>query len=183
MPTEMEHLEGPILPHVRKDFPELHHEFTVQQALDKIRKQGLGEQVVYFYVVDEQEQLLGVLPTRRLLTAPLDAQLSKIMIDRVVALPHTATILEACELFVMHRFLAFPVVDDQRRVIGVVDINLFTEEVFDLATREEGDDVFEALGFRVSQVRAASPWQAFRFRFPWLLSTIASGIVCALLAR
>jgi magnesium transporter len=34
----------------------------------------------------------------------------------------------------------------------------------------------------VAQVREASPWRAFRFRFPWLLATIGSGTICALLA-
>ena len=182
MPKELEHLEQPVLPYARKDFPELREEFTVQQALDAIRKQGVGEKVVYFYVVDEAERLLGVLPTRRLLISSLDQRLKEIMITRVVALPHTATILEACELFVMHRFLAFPVVDEQRRILGVVDVGLFTQEVLDIGEREQKDEVFEALGFRVSQVRSATPWRAFRLRFPWLLTTIGSGMVCALLA-
>src|SRR5262249_38671904 len=44
------------------------------------------------------------------------------------------------------------------------------------------DEVFEALGFRISQVRTASAWRAFRLRFPWLLATIGSGAVCAVLA-
>jgi magnesium transporter len=42
-------------------------------------------------------------------------------------------------------------------------------------------EVFESIGFRVSQVRDASPLRAFRFRFPWLTATIASGTLCALL--
>jgi magnesium transporter len=45
-----------------------------------------------------------------------------------------------------------------------------------------GDDLFEALGFHLAQVRDASPWRVFRYRFPWLLATVASGTVCALLA-
>ncbi len=182
MPQEIEHLNQPVLPYARKDFPELRQDYTVQQALEAIRRQGIGEKVVYFYVVDQQERLLGVLPTRRLLTAGLDQLLSQVMISRVVAIPHTATILEACEMFVMHRFLAFPVVDDQRRILGVVDVGLFTEEVLDMGEREQTDEVFEALGFRISQVRAATPWRAFRLRFPWLLATVSSGTLCALLA-
>jgi len=100
----------------------------------------------------------------------------------VVTLPHTATIVEACELFVLHKFLAFPVVDDQRRIVGIVDVGLFTQEVFDLGERERTEEVFEALGFRIAQVRVASPWRAFRLRFPWLLTTIGSGMACAMLA-
>jgi magnesium transporter len=178
----MEHLDQPVLPHARKDFPELRQDFSVEQALAAIRRQGVGEKVVYFYVVDEQERLVGVLPTRRLLTAPLEQALGQIMIPRVVAIPHDATILDACELFVMHRFLAFPVVDEQRRILGVVDVGLFTQEVLDIGERDQTDEVFEALGFRISQVRNATPWRAFRLRFPWLLTTIGSGTACALLA-
>jgi magnesium transporter len=62
----------------------------------------------------------------------------------------------------------------------VVDVSFFTEEVFDIAGRQE--ELFEAIGFHVAQVREASPLRAFRFRFPWLLATIGSGTVCALLA-
>jgi magnesium transporter len=182
MPKEHEHLEQPVLPHARKDFPELREGFTVQQALDTIRQQGVGEKVVYFYVVDEAERLLGVLPTRRLLISPLNQTLKELMLTRVIALPHTATILDACELFVMHRFLAVPVVDEQRKILGVVDVGLFTQEVLDMSEPEQKDEVFEALGFRVEQVRNATPWRAFRLRFPWLLATITSGMVCALLA-
>jgi magnesium transporter len=104
------------------------------------------------------------------------------MITRVAAIPQTATVLEACEAFVLHKFLAFPVVDEQRRIVGIVDVGLLSQEAFDLAEREQTDALFESIGFRVSQVRGASPVRAFRFRFPWLLATIGSGSICALLA-
>ena len=53
--------------------------------------------------------------------------------------------------------------------------------MIDLGGGDPPDDVFEALGFRIAQVRGASPLKAFRFRFPWLTATIASGMLCALL--
>jgi magnesium transporter len=183
MRAEEAHLAESILRHTRKDFPLLHQEQTVQEALDTIRKEGIGEKIIYFYVVDAEQRLVGVLPTRRLLTSPSDRHLAEIMVTRIVAIPSTADLLEACELFALHKFFAFPVVDDQRRIIGMVDVNLFTEEVLDLAQGEEPDDLFEAIGFHASQVRDASPLKGFRYRFPWLLATIGSGTACALLAR
>jgi magnesium transporter len=171
-----------VLEVARKDVATLRQDFTVQQALDAIRQRGIGEKVVYFYVVDAEDRLAGVLPTRRLLTAPLDQRLSDLMIARVVAIPDTATVLEACEAFVMHKFLAFPVVDELRRIVGVVDVGLLTEEAFDIAEREQTEGLFESIGFHLSQVRDASPLRAFRFRFPWLLASIGSGTLCALLA-
>ena len=65
------------------------------------------------------------------------------------------------------------VVNPERRILGVVDINLFTDEVMDFEEPPE-TDVFEAIGFNISQVRNATPLRAVRYRLPWLLATIAS---------
>src|SRR5262245_33942397 len=108
---EKEHLHESVLSVARKDVATLRADFTIQEALDTIRQRGIGEKIVYFYVVDGEERLVGVLPTRRLLTAPPDQRLSDVMLSRVIAIPQSATVLEACELFVLHKFLAFPVVD------------------------------------------------------------------------
>ena len=183
--NKQDHLNLPVLAVARKDVAILRQDFSVQQALDNIRQRGVGEKIVYFYVVDADGRLAGVLPTRQLLTAPLQQSLAEVMIRRVVAIPHTATVLEACEAFVLHKFLAFPVVDEARKIVGVVDVGLLTDEAFDLAAvaeREQTEALFEAIGFHVTQVRDASPLRGFRFRFPWLLATISSGTVCALLA-
>jgi len=93
-------------------------------------------------------------------------------------------------IFVLYKFFAFPVVDRARRVVGVVDVSLFAEEMLEAGDREEqhpvatvpSDDVFEALGFRLAQIRGASPWRVFRYRFPWLLATVGAGTACAVLA-
>ena len=42
----------------------MRQELTVQQALDAIRERGVGEKIVYFYVVDADERLAGVLPLK-----------------------------------------------------------------------------------------------------------------------
>jgi len=183
---------APVVDHARKDFPLLRAGMTVGEALERIRNEGVGERVIYFYAIDDQERLVGVVPTRRLLTASLETPLREIMVPRVVAVPATATILDACEFFVLYKFLAFPVVDEQRRVIGIIDANLFAEEILeagDNQARAAGNTIapvasefFEALGFHIEQIRGASPWRIFRFRFPWLLVTVAGGTLSAILA-
>src|SRR5262245_39010525 len=105
MTNEPDHLHQSVLAVARKDVATLRRDFTVQEALDAIRQRGIGEKIVYFYVVDSEERLAGVLPTRRLLTAQLEQRLSDVMITRVVAIPQTATVLEACEAFILHKFL------------------------------------------------------------------------------
>ena len=51
-----------------------------------------------------------------------------------------------------------------------------------MSTRNSRGHRFETLGFHLSQFRGASAWKAFRMRFPWLLTTIASGTAAAFLA-
>src|SRR2546423_10510958 len=180
---------SPVVEHARKDFPLLDADMTVAEALDRIRREGVGERVIYFFAVDSDKRLVGVLPTRRLLTAPLESPLHEIMVRRVIAIPAKATVLDACEFFVLYKFFAFPVIDDQRRVVGVIDVSLFAEEMLEAGDREEqahpvpafsSDDIFEALGVRLAQLRGASPWRVFRYRFPWLLATVGAGTACAL---
>jgi Mg/Co/Ni transporter MgtE (contains CBS domain) len=81
---------------------------SVGEALERIRREGVGERVIYFYAIDEEKRLVGVVPTRRLLTAPLETALREVMVRRVVAVPAKATVLDACEFFVLYKFLAFP---------------------------------------------------------------------------
>ncbi len=183
--------DASVVDHARKDFPLLDVTMTVGEALEHIRHEGVGERVIYFYAVDEQKRLVGVVPTRRLLTASLETSVRQIMVPRVVAVPATATVLDACEFFVLYKFLAFPVVDEQRHVIGIIDANLFAEEILEAGESEDryrsaepvGPEFFEALGFRIEQIRGASPWRIFRFRFPWLLVTVTGGTLSAVLAR
>lgn len=172
----------PVMEHARKDFTALDKNLSVDETLKKIREEGLGERIVYFYVVDENKKLVGVLPTRRLLTGRGEQKIEELMVKRVAALPKTATVYDACEFFVTYKFLAFPVVDEERKLVGIVDVNLFTEELLDVEEPLEVNDVFEEIGFKISEVKNASPLKAWRYRFPWFLTTITGGTICALLA-
>jgi len=178
--------EQPVTDYIRKDFSALNKNLTVDEALRKIRKEGIGERIVYFYVVDDEEKLAGVLPTRRILTAQPENRIAEIMVNRVAALPSSATVYDACEFFVTYKFLAFPVINEERKLIGIVDVNLFTEELLnldpDFEERQQFDDVFEAIGFKIQEVKNSSPVKAWKIRLPWLLATVTSGTICALLA-
>lgn len=180
-----DYLNQPVGGMAGKDFTALALNLTATGALAQIREHGAAQQIIYFYVVDAEQRLVGVLPTRRLLLAAPDARLQDIMINRVVTIPETATVLEACEMFVMHRFLAFPVVTADRRLVGVINVGMFsqfTEEALGQTEQEHMEEVFERIGFHVAEVRSASPIKAFRLRMPWLAATLGAGIGCALIA-
>src|SRR3569623_1692079 len=186
MPTHLPEaiLNEPVAQHVRRDFTTLYPDWTVGEALDHMRRFPPPGRIIYFYVVDEQLQLLGVVPTRRLLLSPAETRIRDVMIRGVISIPADATVLEACEFFTLHRLLAFPVVDAARRLIGVVDVELYTEELADSGETapSEREDVFQLIGVRLTRAQQTRPLRAFRGRFPWLLCNVGGGALAAILA-
>jgi magnesium transporter len=179
-------LNEPITRHLRQDFARLDAGLTVGDALAGLRRQPPGGRIVYFYVTDPDGRLAGVVPTRRLLLSPPDTPLADIMVGRVIALPDSATVLDACEFFTLHRLLAFPVVDAERRVVGVVDVELYTDELSGLDDRdddrERAHDLFQLAGVHLAEARRGSPLASFRRRSPWLLCSVGGGLLAAVLA-
>ncbi len=172
----------PVTGHMHRDFPQLDVRQTVGEALDWLRQHPPPGRIIYFYVVDGDSRLQGVVPTRRLVLSLPDKPLADLMVRQVITLPATATVLEACEFFIQHRLLAFPVVDDGGRLLGVVDMELYTDELSQLGEGRVGDDLFQLVGVSATGARHGSPLKAFRLRFPWLGCNLAAGILAALLS-
>lgn len=178
-----EHLNDPVSRHMRTDLSRVRVDQTVGEALQSIREEAPTGRIIYFYVVDDAGRLHGVVPTRRLLLSSLDTPIEQIMDTRVVAIPHDATVLDACEFFTLHRLLAFPVVDKQRRLLGLVDVDLYAEGLDDIERTEKSDTLFQLIGVHLIESQQLHPWRSFRSRFPWLLCNIAGGLGAAFLSR
>lgn len=172
-------LHDPILPIVQPVPFTLTTGQTIADALLVVRRSASGANIHYFYVVDEKRRLVGVVPARHLLASDPAQPVDEVMLTDVVAIPSWATVLVASEYFASRKLLAFPVIHDNGELVGVVDVSLFTAEVIDLARRTY-DDIFQLLGVHVTAL--LTPWTAFKDRFPWLLSNIAGGLLCAVIA-
>ena len=175
-------LDAPVTRHMRRNFTRLCSDQTVGQALEALRREPPPERIIYFYVVDDAGRLVGVVPTRYLVLSQAERPLGEIMIRKLVTLPDSATVRDACEFFALHRILAFPVVDADRRLLGVVDVDLYTSELTQLGDAEKRDDLFQALGVHAPGDAGGSPLAAFRRRFPWLGANMVGGIGCAFLS-
>jgi magnesium transporter len=172
-------LHDPILPLARPVPVTLRAGQTIAEALQVVRASISAANIHYFYVVDEAGRLIGIVPARHLLASTPEQRVDEVMIADVVAIPSWATVLVASEYFASRKLLAFPVIKDDGTLVGVVDVSLFTSEVIDLARRTY-DDIFQLLGVHATAIR--TPWTAFLDRFPWLLSNIAGGLLCAVIA-
>ena len=177
-----DHLHEPVVRYARQDFPIIMNTLTVGEALGVIRYVGVSERIIYFYVIDDGGRLVGIVPTRRLLTSAQEVMIGDIMVTNVITLPEEATVFEALELFVKKKLLAFPIVNQEGQMVGVIDISFFSNEQVSIVERQHIEDIFQLIGFGMEQLKGRSVFGVFRYRFPWLLATIMSGTTCAVLA-
>jgi magnesium transporter len=184
MPTNLTEnvLREPVTRHLRRDFACFLPGQTVEEALEQMRRHPPEGRIIYFYVVDQERRLRGVVPTRRLLLSPLDKRIEDIMVRKVIAIPGSATVLEACEFFTLHRLLAFPVVDERGRLVGVIDVELYTQELSTIETNESNENMFQLIGVHLTAAQQSSSLASFRGRFPWLLCNLTGGVLAAFLS-
>ena len=172
-------LHDPILTFVRPVAVALRATETVADAHAAIRAAPKARDTPYFYVLDDNDRLAGVVSARHLLTGALDHRVEQVMNRGVSAIPSWATVLIASEYFVTRKLKAFPVIHDDGRLAGTVSATLFNNQILSVA-RETYDEIFQLLGVHVTSMR--TPWMSYLDRFPWLLSNMAGGLLCAIIA-
>jgi len=117
----LENHEQKILDYATPNFMRFAPDVTVQQARRHYSQVAREADVImYLYVVDEHDKLLGVIDIRELIKANDDALLKDIMIDVVASLNPESTLREASAMFTRYGFRAIPIVDDTGKVLGVV---------------------------------------------------------------
>jgi magnesium transporter len=175
-------LSEPVARHLNPAQTTVRADQTIGEALASLRGRDIEQHITYFYVLDDTDRLSGVVSTRRLLLEPPERHIRDVMENTVVSLPHDMTLEDALEFFALHRLLAFPVVDRENKLLGMIDVQLYAEEVFDLAQAHRMSDLYQFVGLSVEQARQPGPVAGFQMRMPWLMCNMAGGIACAVIA-
>lgn len=175
-------LDRPVADYLHRDFTVLPEFWTCARALDAIRATGDDKKISYFYTTDEKGRLKGVVPVRRFLTAPPDRSLSEMAIHTLVTVRDDETLAAAAQLFQNHKYLSLPVVKADGTVAGVIDLNAIAGEQLDHSNKSVVEEMFQTIGVRLEALTSGSLRAVWWTRFPWLLPTIASGLVCAWLS-
>jgi len=110
-----------ILNFTTNKFFKVPSEMNVKQARKKFREAAKSMDVVmYFYVVDSTEKLLGVIDIKQLFMAEDEDLLKNLMVEHVIALNPFSTMKEAADAFIRYGFRAIPVTDTNEVILGVV---------------------------------------------------------------
>ena len=117
----MEKQEEKVIHYTTQKILKFLPETTVEYVQNDFPGHARGKDVVmYIYVVDGSDRLLGVVDLKELLRADDKAPLSAIMTENVIALNAGSTLKEASQEFERYSFRALPVTDDDNRLIGVI---------------------------------------------------------------
>lgn len=116
--------------------------FTVNQALERIRSlANASEMIYYLYVTDVARRLTGIVSLRELVTSQPEQTIGEVM-TRDVVFVHTDTDQEeVARLIQRYDFLAVPVVDREERLVGIITV----DDVIDILQQETTEDIY-ALG-------------------------------------
>jgi magnesium transporter len=182
MVRKLQNMNIGVADYMHGNYIALKGSITIEEAISILRQNVPSDQISYLYILDEEEKLIGVTPIRELLFNKPETALKNIMLKKVVKLNVTDKLNHAANIFAQKKFLALPVVDEQNHILGIIDINVFTDDALKLIKEQETEKIFQLIGIHILSDKRASSWKCFKDRFPWLLSNMASGIICAIIA-
>jgi magnesium transporter len=110
---------------------------TADQAIAELRRRRREEnQVYYVYTVDGDGRLTGVLSMRDLILSDADTKLAAI-VRKALAVDAGTDQEEVARQLRKHGYLALPVVDAERRVLGLIT----ADDVADVVEEEATEDI------------------------------------------
>ncbi|HPF40729.1 MAG TPA: magnesium transporter [Phycisphaerae bacterium] len=143
---------------------------TAADAIARIRK--LSEErrleVYYVYCVDEEGRLLGVVPPMRLITAPAEMPLEKLMLDELFTAHVEDDQEEVKNKFDKYDVVALPVTDSEQALVGVIT----HDDVLEVAEEEAEEDIFHMAGTDAEEFASSSILRAASIRARWLLPSL-----------
>ena len=120
-------------------FARLRPELTADEAIRYLRLQSKDklEGIFYIYVLDDNQRLLGILSFQDLFRAPSEKRVQEIMKTDVVTVSEHEDQELVARLFARHSFLSLPVVDDQRRLKGIIT----ADDILHTVQKEATEDI------------------------------------------
>ncbi len=157
-------------------FVALDQKMTAQEAIDSLRsnRDDSGE-VLYLYVVDDQRALTGVVPIRRLVSAPPDRCIADMMIPEPVSVSAEDDQEEVARVVRRFDLLAVPVTDVDGRMLGLITV----DDVIDVITEEATEDIYHLAGLTEADRVFVAARESILKRLPWMLLNLGSAFAAA----
>ena len=155
------------------EYVSLRPSMTVEEAILRIRRQGVDKETIYTCYVTKDRTLIGLVTVKDLLLAEDDEMvIQDLMITNLISVNTHTDQEEVAQMFSKYDFLAMPVVDNENRMVGIVTV----DDAIDVMEDETTEDI-ELMGGILPSEKTylkSSVWELFKSRIPWLLFLMLS---------
>jgi magnesium transporter len=163
------------------EYVSLRPHMTVEEAILRIRRQGVDKETIYTcYVLDKDRTLIGMVTVKDLLLAPDDEMtIEEIMVTNLIFVNTKTDQEEVARMFSKYNFLALPVVDGESRMVGIVTF----DDAMDVMEEEATEDMELMSGMTPSEkpYLRSSAFELFKNRIPWLMLMMVSATFTGLI--
>ena len=163
------------------EYVSLRPNMTVEEAILRIRRQGVDKETIYTcYVTASDRKLLGLVTVKNLLLAESDDILIKdIMLTNLIYANTQTDREDVAKMLTKYNFLALPVVDGEGRMVGIVTF----DDAMDVIEEETTEDM-ELMGGIIPSEKTylrSTAWDLFKSRIPWLMLLMLSATFTGLI--
>jgi magnesium transporter len=146
-------------------------DLTAGQAIESIRRQAEDVEDFYqIFVVDAEQQLVGVLPLKDLVISAPGRLVREFMADADIAVTTDVDQEEVARLMARYNLASVPVVDAHRKLLGRVTF----DDVSDVVEAETTEDMLQFAGVSANEELDAAWQPSVRSRLPWLLVNLCT---------
>lgn len=162
------------------EFMDLREHMTVEEAIEKIRREGIDKETIYnCYILDSGRVLKGVITVKDLLLAPLGTVVGDIMETAIISV-HTLSDKESAVMKMKkYGLMTLPVVDSENRLVGIITI----DDAVDIIVSESNEDIslLSAVSPSEEPYLKTSVRRHALNRIPWLILLMFTSIVTGLI--
>lgn len=168
--------EGSVGSIMSSQYATLSSGLTAAEAIEELRRLAPDSETIYSaYVLDKQRHLLGVVSLRHLILALPQTRVSDIMVDDPVSARVDDESMVAAGKIARYDFIALPVVDEEKRMVGIVT----SDDAMDVLVDEATEDFHKAGGSTGSiplRMKDASIRLLYRKRVFWLVLLVFANV-------
>ena len=155
------------------EYVSLRPAMTVEEAILRIRRTGVDKETIYTCYVTKNRTLLGLVTVKDLLLAEDDEMtIADLMETNIISVNTHTDQEEVAQMFSKYNFLAFPVVDAEYRMVGIVTF----DDAMDVMEDEATEDI-ELMGGMLPSEKPylrSTVFDLFKNRIMWLLLLMVS---------
>lgn len=134
-----------------------------------------AETIYYLYVLNQMNELVGVLSLRELILAESQTPVRDIMFNTVTSVRIDTDQEEVAGVIRDYDLLAVPVVSHDGRMQGIVTV----DDIMDVIEEEAAEDMIEFAAVRPAdpEEKEITVWSTFKSRIPWIIILLVLGLL------